>query len=273
MYMFAVRCCVCLLIGLVVILTVGNADDEEAPPVFVPTSEWQQIAPGQSIPAGLHVRMSLQTGLKEAKLMEDTSGDQRRADYHGYSDRRGVVNKRSKAFTLEEYMSMLQETPEQSSSQPPALTHLTTHPEHTHSTLIDKTLNFDPPVTLHKEAVTILELIRSLGDSETLPSKLVGLLDDLEYHVHEIDNGRDLVGVGGVPVLLRLLNCTQSDVRSHAALVLGSAAQRYGGITVLSRNTHSYYSTVAQIDLTQRRFDMRARITTSQWLPITSGNP
>ena len=37
---------------------------------FIPTHEWQRIREGQSIPAGLHVRMNFQTGIKEAKLME-----------------------------------------------------------------------------------------------------------------------------------------------------------------------------------------------------------
>ena len=72
----------------------------------------------------------------------------------------------------------------------------------------------------------MLELVRCLGDEWQLSAEVVRILDELEYHVHEIDNGRDLVRVGGLPVLLRLLNHTHSDVQSGAALVLGSAAQR-----------------------------------------------
>ena len=41
------------------------------PGVFQPTEEWQEIKKGQSIPAGLHVRINLQTGLKEAKLLDE----------------------------------------------------------------------------------------------------------------------------------------------------------------------------------------------------------
>ena len=48
--------------------------DEEDLEVFQPTSDWQSIKPGQGIPAGLHVRMNLQTGEKEAKLMEGDDG-------------------------------------------------------------------------------------------------------------------------------------------------------------------------------------------------------
>ena len=38
--------------------------------IFVATNEWQTIKPGQAIPRGLHVRMDLTTGEKQAKLMD-----------------------------------------------------------------------------------------------------------------------------------------------------------------------------------------------------------
>jgi len=38
--------------------------------VFVATNEWQEIKEGQSVPAGLHYRMNLQTGKKEAKIID-----------------------------------------------------------------------------------------------------------------------------------------------------------------------------------------------------------
>ena len=38
---------------------------------FVATNEWQEIKEGQSIGKGLHVRLNLQTGIKEAKLMDE----------------------------------------------------------------------------------------------------------------------------------------------------------------------------------------------------------
>ena len=55
--------------------SVTSADD---PPVssdlvFVATEEWQEVRPGQRVPGGLHVRMNLETGKKEAKLLEQDS--------------------------------------------------------------------------------------------------------------------------------------------------------------------------------------------------------
>ncbi|ELT97086.1 hypothetical protein CAPTEDRAFT_220900 [Capitella teleta] len=38
---------------------------------FVPTSEWQTVKKGQAIPHGLHVRLNMETGVNEAKLLDD----------------------------------------------------------------------------------------------------------------------------------------------------------------------------------------------------------
>ena len=46
---------------------------------FIPTHEWQVIKNGQAIPAGLHVRMNFQTGVKEAKLMDSDESNQQKS--------------------------------------------------------------------------------------------------------------------------------------------------------------------------------------------------
>ena len=43
--------------------------------VFVATNEWQEIKEGQSVPAGLHYRMNLETGKKEAKIIDPEETD------------------------------------------------------------------------------------------------------------------------------------------------------------------------------------------------------
>ena len=50
-----------------------NFLDANAEP-FIPTKEWQTVKEGQSVPAGLHIRMNFQTHLKEAKLMDGDDG-------------------------------------------------------------------------------------------------------------------------------------------------------------------------------------------------------
>ena len=47
----------------------GVAGAKAPPGEFIPTHEWQIVEEGQMIPAGLHIRMNLSTGKKEAKLL------------------------------------------------------------------------------------------------------------------------------------------------------------------------------------------------------------
>ncbi|KAG7390330.1 hypothetical protein PHYPSEUDO_008158 [Phytophthora pseudosyringae] len=48
----------------------ADASRQDTPPEFVPTYEWQDILPNQAIPPGLYIRVNLETGKKEAKLLE-----------------------------------------------------------------------------------------------------------------------------------------------------------------------------------------------------------
>lgn len=48
-----------------------NDHDDNNFDVFHATNQWQTIKEGQSIPPGLHVQIDLQTGKKQAKLMDE----------------------------------------------------------------------------------------------------------------------------------------------------------------------------------------------------------
>ena len=47
---------------------------------FVATNEWQEIQPGQKVSAGLHYRLNLETGKKEAKLLDPSEDDDTNAN-------------------------------------------------------------------------------------------------------------------------------------------------------------------------------------------------
>ena len=42
---------------------------------FVATNEWQDIKEGQTVPAGLHYRINLETGKKEAKILDSEASE------------------------------------------------------------------------------------------------------------------------------------------------------------------------------------------------------
>ena len=246
--------------------------DEQEEGIFVPTKDWKVVKEGQHIPPGLHVRMDFQTGIKEAKLLEEeeegpsegqpdeglenlpshATGDAR-AHHYGESDRRGVVNKRTKVFSTEEVESMLKDLnnntidldnlPRLASSNPSGSgsqstgsksalnAHLTRtdgdgeqqrETEPTPSALHSK----DLPVTRHQDVEEMLSLLAVLVSNTSSVIDLCQALEELEYYVHQIHNAHDLNAIGGLVLVVRLLNHTHEEVKSWAARVIGSASQR-----------------------------------------------
>eukprot|EP00731_Ephydatia_muelleri_P021102 Em0013g829a len=259
-----------------------DSEDEESIQIapFIPTNEWQVVDDGQSIPPGLHVRINFETGVKEAKLLDpedkgeadhvttvDSSddhrvtadvgvakatfsddskafkptGDQRRVHHYGNSDRRGIINKKTKPFTQQELMEAVQK---QGSSEEGPIQAIT------YSAPVRESDGYsDSMPHLHNvhrnptDVEVMVELLGVLGDVRTHHPESLQALEELEYHVHQLDNARELNSVGGLVVLLRLLNASSDEVRGMAAQVLGSAVQSnppvqtevlgYGGLDLL----------------------------------------
>lgn len=241
--------------------------------VFVATKEWQVVEEGQSIPAGLHVRINLQTGLKEAKLLDgddqktrepsagldideeteqtlfDSShpttgvkftGDNRRTHYFGKSDRRGIVNKKTKVFSRKELMEVLSQKESTDVEEHMLLTAQESQDKDVRmQTSSDESSNKSPqatvisskrrselPYTLHKDVGQMLEHSQTLAKEEATVPELIHALEELEYHVHNLDNAKDFNAIGGLVLVIRQLNHTSPEVRSHAAHVIGAASQR-----------------------------------------------
>lgn len=277
------------------LLEVEEEEGGEVVDIFEPTHEWKTVKEGQAIPAGLHVRMNMETGSKEAKLMSEDitaenseeisqkerekmedvktpqsiptgkipptlaeqlknlksgekqpgflfKGDQRRAHYFGHSDRRGIINKRRRVFSQREVAEALKKMDESQAdlskipgiaySQPAAdksHSHKTTNSEKKLDGV--KIVHQDRPEPLvnqaiHPELAQMLEHAQTLTRQTSTVSELLQALEELEYHVHHIENAKDLNSIGGMVVVVRLLNHTHPEVRSSAAHVIGSATQR-----------------------------------------------
>ena len=208
---------------------------EENTTIFIPTNQWQQILPGQAVPAGLHVRINLETGEKEAKLIEEESDednikDKRRIHHYGYSDRRGIINKQTKAFKMEE---LLGDENEDDNGDIKLLTHDMTSVDgvgNTHddtSTPHSDAENGKESYKLVTEDVRqMMKLVDILRDNTSESEELIFALSELEYLVHQIDNARDLDDIGGLKLVVFLLEHTNDSVQCNAAHVIGAAAQR-----------------------------------------------
>lgn len=265
---------------------------DEQQEIFAPTKDWKVVKDGQHIPPGLHVRMDFQTGIKEAKLLDkeeermpeqevQNSSEQPstngRAHYYGESDRRGVVNKRTKVFSAEEVENMLKDmnnetfdpsnlpqlasTPASSKSGSTTAQTARTEKEGGQretrpiaSALHSKKI----PVTRHQDVEEMLELLGILANGTSSVADLCQALEELEYYVHQIHNAHDLNAIGGLVLVVRLLNHTHGDVKSWAARVIGSASQsnppvqelalQYGSLALLC-----HLLLLSETEIVQRR--------------------
>ena len=59
-----------MMLSLVMIVSLSLSSSLSSAKEIEATNEWQLLKPGDTIPAGLHVRMDLETGQKWAKLVD-----------------------------------------------------------------------------------------------------------------------------------------------------------------------------------------------------------
>lgn len=215
-------------------VVVEDSQDHDKPPVRVlkPTSEWQKVVEGMSIPPGLHVRMDFQTGVKEAKLLdpEDTNpGSADEVHVLPRDQRPGIVNTKRMVMSRAQVAEQLAEMP---SSATPA--YLTYDPAEADDSS-DSTKNIAEKIIRTRDAMKkklpraeveiMRDLVAVLGNSSSKVEERKAALEELEFYVHQIDNARDLNAIGGLVLVVRALNDSNSDMRSLGALTLGGAMQ------------------------------------------------
>eukprot|EP00794_Sanderia_malayensis_P005152 gene5152-5802_t len=232
---------------------------------FIPTKEWQVVKKGQSIPAGLHVRMNFQTHVREAKLMDGDDGARFNRNKNlkdANAGKFGIKNEKQNA----EFAQSAAEGPkivlgddlkkEDSFGDPDRLYFTKSHLKEALKDFRDKfqneDLKTDEQEITRAEAVkkkfrSIEEIRKELGDSfgfqiksdaqimklklELLRSpnsteqELSIVLDDLENYVHQIDNAVDLEKMGGFELIISYLNHSVATLQEKAAKVIGSAVQ------------------------------------------------
>ncbi|XP_060693006.1 nucleotide exchange factor SIL1 isoform X2 [Hemiscyllium ocellatum] len=201
--------------------TVEDDLDPEDMEVFYPTNDWQVVKPGQAIPAGLHVRLNLETGKNEAKIPDGETG-KTGLKYWKQGTRHGMVNLDSKSFTAEELKKALKLMKLESNTQT----------EEGHQEKLRETFRPIKELMADFEAMNVvmetdMEIINKLvskfnSSGATLEDKVAALYD-LEYYVHQVDNAQHLMSIGGLQLVIKALNATEPRIQEHAAFVLGSA--------------------------------------------------
>ncbi|NWX08523.1 SIL1 factor, partial [Caloenas nicobarica] len=200
-------------------VTEDDADPEDLE-VFYPTHQWQTIRPGQAVPAGSHVRLNLQTGEKEAKLPDSEHGKSEEREERRRK-RLGKVDVDSNSFTSQELKKALAKMKESEKAERKA-----------HEEEVRK--KFRPIEQLKEEFEKLnvkmetdyeimVKLISKFNSSASTLEEKVAALYDLEYYVHQVDNAKDFLSMGGLRLVIEGLNSSEAALKEHAAFVLGAA--------------------------------------------------
>ncbi|XP_042645954.1 nucleotide exchange factor SIL1 isoform X2 [Tyto alba] len=199
-------------------LTEDDADPEDLE-VFYPTHQWQTIRPGQAVPAGSHVRLNLQTGDREVKLPDSENG--KRDTREARRKRLGKVDVDSNSFSSQELKKALAKMKESEKAERKA------HEEEVRKKFrpIDQLKEeFEKlNVKMETDYEIMVKLIGKFNSSASTLDEKVAALYDLEYYVHQVDNAKDFLSMGGLQLVIGGLNSTEAALKEHAAFVLGAA--------------------------------------------------
>ncbi|KAM9226849.1 nucleotide exchange factor SIL1 isoform 1-T2 [Leptosomus discolor] len=200
-------------------VTEDDADPEDLE-VFYPTHQWQTLRPGQAVPAGSHVRLNLQTGDREAKLPDSENG---KSDTREERRRKrlGRVDVDSNSFTSQELKKALAKMKESEKAERKA------HEEEVRKKfrpIEELKEEFEKMnVKMETDYEIMVKLISKFNSSASTLDEKVAALYDLEYYVHQVDNAKDFLSMGGLQLVIDGLNSTEAVLKEHAAFVLGAA--------------------------------------------------
>ncbi|XP_060648296.1 nucleotide exchange factor Sil1 [Drosophila nasuta] len=200
---------------------------------FVATDEWQVVAEGQAIPKGLHVRINLQTGVKEAKLLDES--ERGTALQSKSSDEEMPLSLEHKADIIEESVRKSKE-------------------HRSYAELRKAYKDFQKNFRTDGEVIVqLLEQYRNLSKTPVQSELKIKLnvLENLEYLLHQIDNALVFIDNGSLDDILLpiVVNDTNTDLRISAMRVLGALTGNNpkAQIKVFERNFGSH---LAQILMT-----------------------
>lgn len=180
-----------------------TSDEESSKEVFIATNDWQEIKPGQSIPQGLHVRLDMQTGKKEARLMQNEETKEQREQR-----------------ILESIKNIKDDLKDSPKVQGTGKSKWRSMEE-----IKQEMKDIDLKVT--EDYLSMKALLEDL-EQEKDEENQVKALEELEFHVHQYDNAVDFLQLDGIiKGVLPALNSSHDEVKRAGSLLLGGAAQSH----------------------------------------------
>ncbi|XP_037827459.1 nucleotide exchange factor Sil1-like [Lucilia sericata] len=261
-----------ILLIICCLLPQGWAKESKENKTFVATKEWQEIPEGQGVPAGLHIRINLETGKKEAKILEenDDSADDRKqqhqqmdknaalsvvAESSGEEDDKKSTKKQKKVKHLDEALQRIgiDYTPKEKVEN--IIREYRSYEELKKSFEgMRKSFKTDAEVITQLIEEFQTSTTSTATDSKEVKARVktqMQILESFNYLMSQFDNALVFVDKGGLDhVLLPILvNSTNSALKVESMRVLGAMSQNNPRvqIKVYERNVGSH---LAQIIMT-----------------------
>lgn len=179
------------------------SSDEPVAGRFQAEKDWKEVKPGEVLPPGLHVRIDLTTGRREAKLLDDKPEGPQKSD-----EDVGRVH-----LASDNFKNFVKGLRDDGPDQP-----------RKHRSLDEIKQELSSLKLKSRSESQLLEALLVQYQNAT-PEGKVPLLQDMEFILHQYDAARDFVKMGGLGTLAPDLNATVDEVRALVASTLGSAVQ------------------------------------------------
>ncbi|KAI4484107.1 hypothetical protein M0804_007563 [Polistes exclamans] len=232
------------------------AYSEKNESVFVATNEWQIVKKGLALPKGLHIRYNMQTGLVEAKLMDQEKKEDK--DLNDSNTSRSLILHPDEVIKSEEDDPLIKENLDDVEISTDAIRNVLkmresekTDNKSPDTKVLNVKNNFDNAPKFIKKlpyklstSDMVLESDKQLFDAlfkkfqifkDTMSKSrlldkdiaiILETLNALEYIIHHVDNGRLFANMGGLTkIVIPCLNSTYSNIKAEALKLLGAAAQ------------------------------------------------
>ncbi|KAM9741103.1 nucleotide exchange factor SIL1 isoform 2-T2 [Menidia menidia] len=193
----------------------ATVEETEELEVFQPSEQWQTLRPGQMVPAGSHVRLNLQTGAREVKLGEEQLKYWTQA--HGDKEDSGT------AFSPDELKRAMKKIKEDLKLAGADPSHQDSGPARFRPLEELKRDMAELDLLVETDVQIMRRLLDQYNSSNATTEERLGILLELEYLVHQVDNAQTLCSMGGMEFILEALNSSDVRLQEASAFVLGSA--------------------------------------------------
>ncbi|XP_057655623.1 nucleotide exchange factor SIL1 [Diorhabda carinulata] len=216
-----------LLILFILGIGVVCDEKEENNEPFIPTKEWQTVKKDQKVPSGLHYRINVNTGLVEAKLLEEKNEK---------TDVLEVPSQpKDEDLNLEDLKKMLKQMKHEEtvSKQPVYRTYDEIKKELGSLNLISKI-----------DAEVLEDLLKQhkneMDKKEPNVDNIITILDDFDFLGHQFDNGLEFVRQNGFrDVVYKNLNSSNDVIKQKTLKLFGSLVQNNARVQIHALETGS----------------------------------